>query len=245
VKIFDSSINLGVGIGRNHLLGHTTEEWMVFLDNDIIVKTRSWVDRITCHIESFKDNEVFIPRLFNAHEHRYVPYQPIQVTCSGRIRGMQVVDDMINWFPGGASFVSRRLFERLGAYDERMFVGLEDLELGVRAIRSENPVRGRLIDDIELVHKHIGSKTDIDRQAVLTRYNLALIEASTKRLNEKHNVTYDDGWRSWAMEQLAYSMGRRRIVFELRWIFRSLSTKLRNRYWIRKLLERARAEVRI
>ena len=38
IKIFDSNANLGVAVGRNFLITHTTEEWLLFVDNDIIIR---------------------------------------------------------------------------------------------------------------------------------------------------------------------------------------------------------------
>jgi glycosyltransferase involved in cell wall biosynthesis len=45
VKLFDSDENLGVGVGRNYLISHTTEDWLIFVDSDIVLKTPDWLKK--------------------------------------------------------------------------------------------------------------------------------------------------------------------------------------------------------
>ena len=71
ITIFDSDFNVGVGVGRNFLVAHTTEKWLLFIDSDIVVKTPDWLQRFTQHVSLHNDIEVFIPRLFDVQKKNY------------------------------------------------------------------------------------------------------------------------------------------------------------------------------
>ncbi|HWR57696.1 MAG TPA: glycosyltransferase, partial [Thermodesulfovibrionales bacterium] len=198
VAIIDSGTNLGVGVGRNRLISASTEEWLLFVDNDITITTHDWIEKIARHIERNPSVEVFIPRLYNVHDGSYVTHHEFALV-NGTIEFKDIGGEESNCFPGGAVFVNRRLFERLGEYDDRMFVGLEDYEFAIRGIMKGGPVRARLIQDIELRHEHRRIKHERDRKAVLARYDVGSIEGSFRRIKEKHNVSMKGRWKLWAI----------------------------------------------
>ncbi len=201
VKIFDSDKNLGVGVGRNYLINKTKEKWLFFVDSDIVVKTRNWLQILTNHISEYPDIEVFIPLLFNVHEDSYVSYRSIRIVENKAIHDLEVENDLTNTFPGGASIVNRNLFKRLGVYDNKMFTGFEDFELCIRGVLSEKPVKARLIHDVELLHTHSGFRNNEDKRAILTRYDTNIIQKSYKRITEKHNIILVSSWKNWVARQ--------------------------------------------
>jgi glycosyltransferase involved in cell wall biosynthesis len=206
VKIFDSNKNLGVGVGRNYLINNTKEKWLFFVDSDIVVKTRNWLQILKNYISKYPNIEVFIPKLFNVHEERYVSYRSIRIEGNKAIYDLGIENDLKNTFPGGASIVNRKIFDRLGLYDEKMFIGLEDYELCIRGILIESPVKARMIHDIELLHTHRSLKNEEDKKATLTRYNANIIEKSHKRIAEKHNIILVSGWKNWITKQIEYTL---------------------------------------
>jgi len=202
VKIFDSSVNLGVGVGRNYLINHTSEEWLLFIDNDITVKTSEWHRKIASYVNLYKDTEVFIPGLFNIHDNSYSAYSNLVIE-DNKVIHKPVINSNTSSFPGGASFINRRLFQRVGLYDEKMFIGLEDFEFSIRAILSGEPVRARLISDIELVHDHRCVTKAEDKKSVLVRYDTKTIEDSFKRIHEKYkNLIFEHDWKPWVINQI-------------------------------------------
>lgn len=217
IKIFDSDVNLGVGVGRNYLITHTIEEWLLFVDNDITMKTSDWVQKFAKYVYQHDDAEVFIPNLFNAHENSYVSYRSMRIVGDKVIYDKKIVNDLTNTFPGGASFIKRKLFDRLGLYDDKMFIGFEDFELCIRAIRLANPVKAQLILDIELIHKHHKLDKDEDKNAVLMRYNFNHLEASFNRITEKHDVILDSNWKNWVTNQLEAILKKHRYTFNNNW----------------------------
>lgn len=207
VSIFDLDSNLGVSIGRNFLISHSIEQWLFFVDNDITMNTQDWTQRMKEYIASYDDIEVFIPRLFNAHDKEYISHGSITITGNKAKLNDEVTNDITNTFPGGASFVNRNLFNRLGLYDEQMFVGFEDFELCIRAIRNGNPVKAKFVNDIKLIHNHRQVQKSEDTAAILVRYNTDRIEASFKRICEKHNIVLDNDWRPWVTNQVQKLLG--------------------------------------
>ena len=217
IIIFDSDKNLGVGVGRNYLINHTNEEWLLFVDSDITIKTVDWVQKFTQLVNQYPDAEVFIPKLFNVSENKYVSYRSIRIVEDKAFHDVEIINNLTNTFPGGASFIKRKLFDRLGLYDDKMFIGFEDFELCIRSIRLGIPIKAYLVHIIELIHNHQQTKKIEDKRAVLTRYNSNYLEASFKRMTEKHNIIFESNWKNWAANQLEVILRKNRHVFNNNW----------------------------
>lgn len=201
IKIFNSEKNLGVGVGRNFLIEHTNEEWMFFVDNDIYVTNNEWFTEFLVFKASYPTIEVFIPKLFNLHENAFVVYQNLGIK-DNHIASYKAKNGLLNNFPGGAAIIHRSLFQRLGTYDDQMFVGLEDFEFVLRGIINNSPVKAKLIDSIELIHDHRKITLEADKNAVKVRYDESLIQKSFDRMQKKYpdlNVRHE--WHSWVREQ--------------------------------------------
>jgi MoaA/NifB/PqqE/SkfB family radical SAM enzyme/GT2 family glycosyltransferase len=217
IKIFDSDKNLGVGVGRNYLITHTNEEWLLFVDSDITIKTSNWMQKFTQHVNQYPDVEVFIPKLFNVSEGKYAAYKSIRISGDKAIHDVEIRDNLTNTFPGGAAFTNRRFFKKLGLYDDKMFVGFEDFELCIRGIRLGNPINARLIFNIELTHKHLQVEKEEDKNAILMRYNINLLESSFNRIIEKHSVILEGDWKKWVSNQLKVILSKSNRGFNDGW----------------------------
>jgi len=190
IKIFDSDVNLGVSGGRNYLIANTTEGWIFSVDNDLTVNTADWLEKFRKHVSINSEIEVFIPKMFNVHNNMYSrPYSFI-VYENMAFLDLSSSDDYVNTFFGGASFICRKMFDRLGCYDEVMFVGMEDFELCLRGVLSKNPVKAKLVYDIELIHDHRAATTINDKKSAMIRYNPDIINDSHRRITDKHNVIF-------------------------------------------------------
>lgn len=201
VQIFDSEKNLGVSVGRNYLLQQTTEDWAFFVDNDIYITNNDWLQKFSVHQKNENHVEVFIPRLFNLHENSFVTYYNWRVD-NNKISYLIPNNGYLSNFPGGASIINRKIFKRLGLYDSEMFVGFEDFEFAIRGLLSSTPVTAKLIDDIELVHDHRKTENNVDKQAVLVRYNEDSHQKSFDRIQQKYpSLNFQHEWRSWVKEQ--------------------------------------------
>jgi glycosyltransferase involved in cell wall biosynthesis len=197
IKIFDSGKNLGVAVGRNYLITYTEEEWLLFIDNDIRIKTRNWLEKFREQISLHKDTEVFIPKLYNKRTRRYASKKFIEIEDNKAVINTEIQGEFSNCFPGGASFVNRKLFDRLGLYDKKMFIGLEDYELSIRGILQEKPIKAKIIEDIVLIHDHRLANKKEDQDAVNIRYNIDFTRNSINRIRKKHNILLVGDWISW------------------------------------------------
>jgi len=216
VTVLRSDKNLGVSAGRNYLIHNTEEEFLFFVDNDIVVKTDNWLEIIEDAIGRKPDAEVFSPRMFNVWEDRFLPYFSLDIIDNKMVYRYMAEsecgpDTRVNCFLGGAAIVRRKLFERLGVYDEGMFVGFEDYELALRGIRTE-PVFCAPVQGIVLFHDHVPvSRNTFDTDAVSARYDVSSHEDSIKRIRVKHGVEFfnDKGWRKWLeVQQRTVSPGK-------------------------------------
>ena len=210
IKIYDSDVNLGASGGRNYLLARTDEEWLLSVDNDIVMRTNDWMKRFITHVSSNSEIEVFIPRLFVVHNNSYaIPYS-YKIETNMAFPDQIIINDITNTFPGGASFINRHLFGRLGLYDDKLF-GLEEFELSLRGIMSGKPVKGKLIYDIELAHDHRPAQKKEDRDATLVRYDLYALDRSYKWIAEKHGIILSDSARIGTVYNLEYMLNRYNI----------------------------------
>lgn len=207
VRLLRSEQNLGVSGGRNLLIQQTTEDWLFFVDNDIVVREPDWFAEFAPLLDS--THEALIPSLFNKHDESYNGLRKISVE-KGNASLKPAEGPLTNSFPGGASLVRRSLFDRLGGYDEEMFVGGEDFELALRAELSGEPVRASSISGIELIHDHRPAQSATEKEAVLVRYDKKSIGNSYRRIEEKHGVTFADGWEGWVDKQV-----RRQVPLDL------------------------------
>jgi len=191
IKIFDSDVNLGVAVGRNYLIRHTSEKWLFCVDNDITIKTKKWVHKFINYLSLYPNIKVFTPRLYNIRNNRY--RGNISFFIIGDIIIVKTVHDdkFLNSFPGGASIINRELFNKFGFFDDKMFVEYEDYEFCIRAILLGNSIKVMPIYNIELVHDHRQVKEYMDNKTILARYNLNSQKKSYNRIIEKHNLFLD------------------------------------------------------
>lgn len=202
IKLYSSNKNLGVSRGRNFLINKTKEKWLFFVDNDITIKTKNWVKLAINLIKQNPHVDAIIPKLFNKHENKFVLHLKTKIKGNSAVFEKVEINEQPNIFPGGASIVNRKVFSDIGLYDERMFVGLEDFELAIRALKMKRPFKSLITDEILLVHDHRSAKTTEDKNAILERYNHELIQHSFDILKQTHNLNLDNDWRPWVDQQI-------------------------------------------
>lgn len=226
VHFFSEEYNVGVGPARNLLIGYANEEWLFFLDNDITVDNKNWHQNLLREIADVdKGWEVLIPRLFNRHENRWQKYRNIRIS-DGNLSFEDKSSHSLNWFPGGASLVNRSVFERLGHYDENIFVGGEDIEFGLRGIFSGNPVHARLIDSVSVTHSHEKVSTEDDSRSVKIRYDLSSIKKSFGLIESKYGIIIPEDWMKWNLCQKRLMIHGMSIYYYLKIKIRRLVEKI-------------------
>ena len=121
--------NYGVGAGRNAGVALARGEILVFLDDDAELRDPDTVARLLTHFERDADLAVVGVLVINAAngsiERRCIPFR------NKRVPGGPTA---ACYFAGGACLVRRRVFDRVGLYDESLFYGGEELDLSYRLL---------------------------------------------------------------------------------------------------------------
>ena len=201
VQLIEPGFNLGVSAGRNYIFHSTATEWLFFVDNDITIQTQDWLRIFQKHLQLIPDAEVFIPQLYNILERTYSPRRSLKITGDKVSFAERTHGNEVNMFPGGASLVKRTIFDRLGLYDEQIFIEYEDYELCLRGVISGNPVKAYKIDDILLYHNHRRASSELDRSYVAMRYDHNRARSSAERIFEKHHLHIQNDSSSWSKAQ--------------------------------------------
>lgn len=207
VEIVDAGCNAGVSGGRNRQLATTQAPWLFFVDNDITVQTPDWLERLAAAMRRTPGVDMYVPRLFNKHEDAWGWMSDFVVDEQGNCAFVATDSVFANSFPGGASVIDRRVFDRHGRYDEDLFVGFEDFELAIRAWRNGRPLLARHVEDIVLVHDHRVSQEVADKQTARVRYDRGHINNSHAVVQRKHGVLLDPNFGAWLKEQVRQLTG--------------------------------------
>lgn len=207
VTILDAGGNRGVSGGRNLQISDTCGAWLLFLDNDITVATRNWLEHLATWVQRYPNVDVFVPRMFNKHENSWAELADFVVDEAGRCAFGRAASGFANSFPGGASVIRRQVFDELGLYDEDLFVGFEDFELAIRGWKLGRPLLVRGVDEIELIHDHQLSEKVADKEAAIVRYDVSRISNSHAVIQRKHGVLLDPNFTDWLREQVRQLTG--------------------------------------
>jgi GT2 family glycosyltransferase len=207
VRIESEGRNLGVSGGRNRQITGTKQRWLFFVDNDITVATDDWLQRVALAMRLRPGAEVLVPRMYNKHDGTWGGLADFLVDGAGNCTFVSTERPFANSFPGGASIIDRRLFERCGLYDEDLFVGFEDFELAIRAWKRGIPVLAARCDGVQLVHDHRASAAAHDKAAAKVRYDVGRITKSHRCIQSKHGVLLDPNFSDWLTEQIAQVTG--------------------------------------
>jgi len=121
--------NTGVGGGRNAGIALARGEVLFFLDDDAELRDPDAVARLLTHFERDPDLAVVgvlvIDAATGAIERRSIPFRnkrlPREATPAC-------------YFAGGACVIHRRVFDRVGLYDQALFYGGEELDFSYRVL---------------------------------------------------------------------------------------------------------------
>jgi glycosyltransferase involved in cell wall biosynthesis/GT2 family glycosyltransferase len=200
INLFHSNRNLGASGGRNYLIQITQEEWLFFVDNDITIRPNDWLQTFLFYANRIQA-DVFIPWLFNKHDGRFAGFYNLSIN-GDKMYLHKPAGRMVNFFPGGASIINRRLFRELGLYEEKILSGYEDYEYCIRALKKQRLLKAFIVDEIELIHDHRFSPDAHDQKAEKERYKLDHIQKSVDVIFQKHGIRIRENWKEWCEEQV-------------------------------------------
>lgn len=195
--------NLGVAVGRNYLIKQTKSEWIFFVDNDITLEHNKHLleDDIEEAIANNPEALAFAPKLFNVHLNAFENFYSFSVHGNKAVTYVSKNGES-NKLSGGACIINRKLFDINGLYNEQFFVGFEDFEFCLRAIKAGRDLKVIELPHIQLNHNHKKVTTGYDNDYLQTRYNAEKIEQSYKLIQKLHGLTLPDNGVSWSQKKI-------------------------------------------
>lgn len=213
--------NLGVAGGRNRAFREVATDWILSLDNDIYLTADPFptlqrdLSVLGCHFLSVPllnpDRATFyafggqLQTLIQAGQPRLTigtllpPGAPVVAAEEMRPAGDGF---LCSFLFGGASLLRRDSFEALGAFDDGMFIGFEDIDFSLRLWRGGMKVGSAALACF--VHDHPPAEAASDRSYEQARFSRARLHASARHLEAKH------GFRVWGEEVENWLVARER-----------------------------------
>lgn len=165
LKIIENKKNYGFSKANNIGARSTSSRYLFFLNSDTEVKDKgllSMVDFIN------KNQQVGIlgARLVNNDGSVQPSTGPFYTLANatamlfggeklGLVRKSPKEISQVDWVSGGAMMVGTGLFNKLGGFDEKLFMYIEDMEFCWRA--KKNKTKTYFYPNISIVHKQLGS----------------------------------------------------------------------------------------
>ncbi|MGK5049575.1 glycosyltransferase [Janthinobacterium sp. GB4P2] len=202
-RIVELGKNYGVSGGRNRTIPHVRTEWLMCLDNDIyftrnpLPQFQKDLAQLGCHFMSLPLLDSDEQRIFARGGHLYVSLEEGELhigagsACRQEVPECQDGDAFVSTFLfGGACIIKRQTFEQVGAYDEAMFIGFEDIDFSIRLFQQGYKVGSS--GTLALVHDHPQPSSEVDRDYEKERFSRNLLRESALHMERKH------GFRIWS-----------------------------------------------
>jgi GT2 family glycosyltransferase len=140
VRLIRSPVNLGFAGGCNLGARHTRSRSLVFLNPDTVVEL-GWIEALIAPLEADDDTGLTTARILLMSDPQRLNTCGCNIHLTGltlcrgmaRARDTYLQREPVGAISGAAFAIRAELFERLGGFDEEMFLYLEDTDLSWRA----------------------------------------------------------------------------------------------------------------
>lgn len=143
IKFVRSDVNLGAAGGRNLGVRHSTGDYLLFYDDDVVAD-KKMIEELVKGISLNKNYAVVSPKIYDMHKRDTLQAVGHWVNMkTGRIGGWGVYEKDKGQFnkmlkvpmAGGILLVRKKIFKELGGFDEIFFIPYEDSDFTYRATR--------------------------------------------------------------------------------------------------------------
>lgn len=157
--------NAGFGAGNNVGVGKAKGTYIVFLNNDTIVQDDGLL-KMLAYIDAHKEVGILGGQLRNEdgslqpsvgmfYTLPYVVLLLLGMQRFGILDKSPKIIEKVDWVKGGLLMMRKDVFEKLGGFDEKIFMYTEDMELCFRAQKAG--YNSYFYPDVKIVHKEHGS----------------------------------------------------------------------------------------
>lgn len=165
IKVFANSGNDGFGKGCNVGAAKTTGKYIVFLNNDTIVKDEG-IMRMAQYLDEHEDVAILGGQLKNTDGSLQVSvgsfynlFRILLLLFGGQRFGL--IDkspariSKVDWVKGGLLMIRREVFDAIKGFDEKIFMYTEDMELCYRAMLKG--YKTYFYPNVDVIHAEHGS----------------------------------------------------------------------------------------
>ncbi|WKZ85929.1 glycosyltransferase [Ralstonia pickettii] len=220
-RIVELGENYGVAGGRNRTIPLVQTEWLMCLDNDIYLiddplpRLQKDLAQLGCHFMSLPLLDPDQATIFAYGGHLYIHFdgKELYIGAGSACRQEVVTDEreatpfLSTFLFGGACVLKCSTFEAVGGYDERMFVGFEDIDFSIRLFQQGYKVGSTSV--LAFVHDHPKPESKSDKDYERERFSRDVLKKSALHLESKHGfkVWSDavDVWLGARQEELGIS----------------------------------------
>lgn len=202
-RIVELGRNYGVAGGRNRAIPHVRTDWLMCLDNDIfflsnpLPQFQQDLATLGCHFMSLPLLDPDRKTIFARGGHLYVSHEDGELHIgAGSACRQTVVEDtkappfLATFLFGGACILNKSTFDKVGGYDEAMFIGFEDIDFSIRLFQQGYKVGSS--GCCALVHDHPKPASDADRDYEKERFSRDVLHKSALYLEAKY------GFKIWS-----------------------------------------------
>lgn len=211
---FDATVleldrNYGVAGGRNRGFAAATTDWVMCLDNDMYFLSdpleliQRDIALLGCHFLNLPLLDRDGKTLFALGGHLYVSVDGgVLRIGAGSVYPQASFDHapeqpfLSTFLFGGASVINRATFDRVGGFDEGMFIGFEDIDFSVRLHQAGLKIGNTRA--VAIVHDHPPATNTDDQDYERKRFARDTLKRSAEHLEAKHGMivwsTVVDDW---------------------------------------------------
>lgn len=199
-RIIELEKNFGVAGGRNRSMEFVKTDWVMCLDNDLyfiddlLTEIKNTISTLGCHFLNVPLLDRDGNTAFAYGGNLYLDQSEGDTwlgggSCFKQISASEIKQEqpfLSSFLFGGASIFKKETFMNLGGYDEKMFIGFEDIDFSIRVFQEGYKIGN--IPSFCLVHDHpiVPQPTDVNYEKL--RFSSEIIKESALYLESKYNV---------------------------------------------------------
>ena len=180
IKLIRNKKNLGYAMGNNVGIKAADGEYIMILNTDTFVKKDS-IEKLIDFLDVNKNVDIVGPRLLNSDgtpQANCGRFPDLLVSAvmlfkehfggSKLVRFSPKESQLVDWLMGSAFVARKKVFEKIGGFDEKIFMYMEEIEWFYRA--KKTGFKTYFLKDAEIIHLGRGSSKSGKKEPILNIY---------------------------------------------------------------------------